>query len=142
MFFRRYSAAWYIEILKRLLAILMLLVLGFPAAASLLALNLTAESRLPSCCRRNGAHHCNAPDMLGEALSGTTLKAATSSCDQYPATLPTAALTDAFLVSQVGFAIGLVRDSGCVATKNLGPPSKALRSSQTRGPPVAPATTL
>jgi hypothetical protein len=44
--------------MRRLLALLLLASFGLPVAASALALGQSPDTRLPACCRRNGAHHC------------------------------------------------------------------------------------
>lgn len=44
--------------MRRLVSIALLLVFGFPLLSSMLDATRTAESRLPVCCRRNGAHRC------------------------------------------------------------------------------------
>ena len=47
-----------ITILRKLLAILLLVVFGLPSASSLFALTPRSEASLPACCRRAGMHHC------------------------------------------------------------------------------------
>ncbi|WP_156993628.1 hypothetical protein [Terriglobus sp. TAA 43] len=44
--------------MRKLLAILLLVVFGLPLASSLFALTPSSEASLPACCRRAGLHHC------------------------------------------------------------------------------------
>ncbi|WP_083345753.1 DUF2946 family protein [Terriglobus roseus] len=44
--------------MRKLLAILLLVVFGLPLASSLFALTPRSEASLPACCRRAGMHHC------------------------------------------------------------------------------------
>ncbi|MDP9039491.1 MAG: hypothetical protein M3O02_09490 [Acidobacteriota bacterium] len=53
------------SLLRRLLSILLLAAFGLPFIAAALPLAQSGDSRLPACCRRNGAHHC-AMSALGD----------------------------------------------------------------------------
>lgn len=53
-------------IVRRLLAILLLTVLGLPALPSAMALAQGDGMGLPACCRRLGAHHCGM--AIGERM--------------------------------------------------------------------------
>ncbi|MDE3103619.1 MAG: hypothetical protein KGK08_00450 [Acidobacteriota bacterium] len=44
--------------MRRLLAILLMLLFSFPLVSPLLALDAQPEANLPACCRRGGIHHC------------------------------------------------------------------------------------
>jgi hypothetical protein len=46
------------SVLRKLIAIALLVVFGLPFAQSLFALTTKSEANLPACCRRNGKHHC------------------------------------------------------------------------------------
>jgi hypothetical protein len=62
------TAVGYNEDLRRLYAILLVIVFGLPTFAPLLALGQGADTTLPMCCRRDGKHHC----MLAMAASGSS----------------------------------------------------------------------
>ncbi|MEZ2348234.1 DUF2946 family protein [Terriglobus sp. RCC_193] len=44
--------------MRKLFAILLLVVFGLPLASSLFALTPRSDASLPACCRRAGMHHC------------------------------------------------------------------------------------
>lgn len=44
--------------MRKLISILLLATFALPLLSALSALGETPESRLPACCRRDGAHHC------------------------------------------------------------------------------------
>lgn len=44
--------------LRKLFSILLLVVFGLPLAAPLFAKTVDGEVGLPTCCRKNGKHHC------------------------------------------------------------------------------------
>ncbi len=56
--------------MRRLLSITLLLVLSLPLFASVFG-SAQAESRLPLCCRRGGAHACAGMSDASGAMSGT-----------------------------------------------------------------------
>ncbi len=71
--------------MRRLLAILLILVFGLPLISPLFALGGTDESKLPACCRKNGAHHCTMSDEQVAALTnGTQLPSLRSHCTMFP----------------------------------------------------------
>ena len=51
------------------------------------------ESRLPACCRRNGAHHCamseSAARLIAEAYAGKSIFTAPSTCPRFPGSVYT-----------------------------------------------------
>lgn len=74
--------------MRRILSISLILLLWLPAFA--VVLPDVSESRLPFCCRRNGAHHCA---MSAEAATGadtasgqtnSPVFSAPSRCPQFP----------------------------------------------------------
>ena len=62
---------------RRLFSLVLLVTLGLPAWAPLLALGETPESALPACCRRDGKHHC--------AMSMTAIAASSQAADKQTA---------------------------------------------------------
>ena len=66
----------------RLLAILVLLVMGLPIASPLLALSGSVDGHLPACCRRAGRHHCSG--MAATDAATPQLGATAHKCPLYP----------------------------------------------------------
>jgi hypothetical protein len=59
--------------MKRILSIFLILMFGLGPLAE--ALPVRSESRLPACCRRNGAHHC----AMSAAMASMSAQASRSS---------------------------------------------------------------
>lgn len=73
------------EALRKTLSILLLAAFGLPFLSTLLEGSAGAESTLPACCRRSGAHHC----MMSAAQLETLQQSAQvtvlhSKCPLYP----------------------------------------------------------
>ena len=69
--------------MRRILASLLPVLLSFPLIAPLILAN--ADSNLPTCCRRNGQHHCAMPSMGVDApSSGSSIHSGVSRCSFYP----------------------------------------------------------
>jgi hypothetical protein len=125
--------------MRRLLSITLVAMLGLPSVMAMLP--ASNESRLPACCRRDGAHHCamsaGMTARMMEYVSRTPGFSAPSHCPLYPAhaspaTAPQFALTrspanpPAFL-KQIHAAIpyqASAPSSDLLAAANRGPPSK------------------
>ena len=73
--------------LRKLLAILLLAVLGLPFTSTLLALTPKGEANLPACCRRAGEHHCIFPSSQSHAISNKPMFAAPPETCPFAATL-------------------------------------------------------
>jgi len=75
--------------LRKLLSILLLAILALPMASPLLALGLQDDAGLPSCCRRNGAHHCSGMNAEASVASAQrpSVIAAPQQCPRYLAAL-------------------------------------------------------
>ncbi len=69
---------------RRLLAILLLALFSAPLLTPLLALTAGPDSRLPICCRRNGAHHCAASMQMDAQDSTLKLYPHPDRCPAYP----------------------------------------------------------
>jgi hypothetical protein len=86
-----FSTAWHDRFTKaemrRALSMSLILLLWLPAVSALLP--GAADARLPFCCRRQGAHHCEMEAMAGGQMdhSGPALTAP-SHCPRFPASLP------------------------------------------------------
>jgi hypothetical protein len=71
--------------MRRLLSLVLLLVFGLPTVAPALDVSATPDSRLPACCRRNGAHHCAMSQQeLDTLLNVTQVTTVRSKCPCYP----------------------------------------------------------
>ena len=84
--------------MKRILSTLLILTFGLGPLAE--ALPASAESSLPACCRRHGAHHCamsaeKAAKAAQESSSSTPVLNAPSHCPYYPGSMA-ASTTPAF----------------------------------------------
>jgi hypothetical protein len=68
--------------MRRIVAVLMLVVFGSFLSAPLLAASSDPQSSLPACCRRDGQHHC----MMGmmQSQTGSTLASVGSHCPFFP----------------------------------------------------------
>jgi hypothetical protein len=84
--------------MRRALSISLILLLWLPAIAAVLP--GSADSRLPFCCRRHGAHHCAmdaATDSAQSPNSGHVVNAP-SRCPQFPGAIP-ATISPAFVTA-------------------------------------------
>lgn len=121
----------------RLLAILLVIVMGLPMASPLLALTASADDHLPACCRRNGKHHCMLAVGSHDASAETQMRAKAEKCPMYPlasvavphdlATPPSSRTIVASLVSH---------PTGTAQTESKWRVSR-YRSRQKRGPPAS-----
>ncbi len=82
--------------LRRILAITLLIAFGFPIVAPAFAAAPNSEASLPACCRTHGAHHCAMLHVELSPSSGPSLNAPPCPCYPAPSTAPrttTASLT-------------------------------------------------
>jgi hypothetical protein len=114
----------------------LLLALGLPGVAPLFALSLgDVESKLPACCRRNGAHHCNT-QVAFHSGSETTLSSQPMHCPTFPSVVPTGLESSYVLTSVSSFqpALKATLSAGAITA---GAPRKSMGLSRmTRGPPA------
>ncbi len=91
--------------LRKSLSILLLAVFGLPFVSPLLDMTAGAESNLPACCRRNGAHHCMmSAEQMEALLHGDHFTVIHSKCPLYPKANTTAHHPDySFVPSAVVF---------------------------------------
>src|SRR5438105_5055463 len=73
----------YNRAMRRLIAILLLLIPGLPVVSPLMAVAAGRDSALPACCRRNGAHHCDNGDAVGNS-SIPHIQSQQQRCPCYP----------------------------------------------------------
>jgi len=127
-----------IQLLRRLLSILLLVVFGLPVVSPLFALSTTEAARVPACCRRDGKHHCTAPtaDRGNLTPRGTRFSAPAGKCPYCP---PAISLTPSQLlalpIGNAVFASLFSHPSGVAQTESMRRISRD-RARQKRGPPV------
>jgi len=125
--------------MRRILSILLIAIFGFAPLTVLAEGN--GESRLPICCRRNGAHHCGMPEdavsRIVTALAGSRHTiGAPSHCPLFPAA-QNATLFPHFAPAE-SVAIPAVSTTGRVHTSPSSRGSQPNTSPQpVRGPPAA-----
>jgi len=123
--------------MRRALAIILVVFFGLgPLTATL---DASDDSRLPACCRRHGAHHCEMSDgpaaRMAEAASGTLVLAAPSHCPMYPSSdLATIAPGHA-LVSSPATSPFLVAQAQAPIADSSAAHMSPVRSQAGRGPP-------
>jgi len=115
----------------------LLLVLFFGLWPLTGALEASDDSRLPSCCRRHGAHHCAMSMRMVEAVSGSTpMLTAPPTCPLFPGALSgTSAPTHALAVTAVRPPASVVQ-ARCLAANREGARMMPIRTHAGRGPPV------
>jgi hypothetical protein len=124
----------YNRVVRRSLAISLLLLFSLPLIAPLLALQAGANGNLPACCRRNGAHHCAM--QIPNASQQMHLSAVHERCPAYPKVVTSAKRNDlSFQTSAILIAGALVHPSIKIQPATLA--QQALyRSQSQRGPPA------
>jgi hypothetical protein len=115
---------------QRLFATLLLALFGFPLIVPVIRVD--SEAKLPSCCRREGKHHCgktSQPETSGAALR--------EKCPNYPSVsaLPAFSNTTVLNATQIFFASIVKHPTVHSQTEALQRISFS-RSSQKRGPPA------
>jgi hypothetical protein len=123
----------------RLLAILLLMVMGLPMASPLLALQASNDDHLPACCRRNGKHQCNGTAGVHggiDTTAGAHMHALADKCPMYPQA-SVAAPHDVATppLSRTIFASLVSHPTGTAQTESKWRVSR-YRSRQKRGPPA------
>jgi hypothetical protein len=123
----------YHEALKRISAILLLVLFGF---SPIVPAFQDADSNLPACCRRDGKHHCAAADQQASP-SGVVVKAGWRKCASYPrgGAVPSHSKTVLLKTSQTGF-VPILTYSAVHARIDASYRISLERSHQKRGPPA------
>ena len=125
--------------MRRFLSSLLLATFALPMLTALLALSDAAESRLPACCRRNGAHHCMMPaGQMAELLNRRPVAASHSQCPLFPKT--TAPAHHPMLGFEIASALFTVlpRLLALFRGAETGAPVALKGVRHKRGPPAAP----
>jgi len=118
--------------MRRLLAILLLAAFGLPAVAPLLAQTQDADSNLPACCRRNGAHHC----ALSIAAQSTNAPTVSARCPAFPHRAAVANVVPAaFLATHPSIRLPIAIQATAARAETQRHLSRE-RTHQTRGPPA------
>ena len=116
--------------MQRVCATLLLALFGFPLI--LAAIRVESEAKLPSCCRREGKHHCGMANR--QETSGAAVR---EKCSNYPgvSALPAFSNTSLLNATQIFFASMVKHPAVHSQTEALQRISFS-RSSQKRGPPA------
>ncbi|MDR3726567.1 MAG: hypothetical protein P4K86_05955 [Terracidiphilus sp.] len=124
--------------MRRILSIFLILQFWPGPLAAVLQAN--SESRLPACCRRHGAHHC---DMtveqamrLSQASSGSApVFAHPARCSSFPESLA-APITSLYALAAAAAALPAISSQAALPAASCPTPSLSqLRVNSTRGPP-------
>jgi hypothetical protein len=124
---------------RRLLAISLLLLFGFPLISPLFALTANAEMNLPACCRRNGAHHCSmslAERGLLAGQPGAKTPVVGERCAYLPKALPGFSNSSFALDTSSSVFAEVVARPAIVPQMGVKRRSLRSRSSLKRGPPA------
>jgi hypothetical protein len=125
--------------MRRALASLLLALFSFPLIGPML--HADDDSSLPSCCRRNGKHHCSPGGstglVSGDTASSPALKAIQPRCSNYPLMIAVPRGSSvAFLKNAPSIGASLVSYPSVEARTEAQYRVSFSRSRQKRGPPV------
>ena len=125
-------------LVRRTLSITLLLLLSLPLISPLFALDSTAESRLPACCRMHGTHHCMMSVEETEALLyGVHFTPAPMKCPLFPKALSPVPHQTLFF-DQVALLFGKAFSHPALSRQTEAWARVALGGARhKRGPPVA-----
>jgi hypothetical protein len=134
--------------MRRLLSILLALALGLgpglaaiPASALASGWGATAdESRLPACCRRNGAHHCVMSQAQKQAMlngSTETSVSAVNCCPSFPHSLATSVTVDHALAGKATHQTLLIVERRTALASEATAQVSLRRTWPKRGPPLS-----
>ena len=119
--------------MRRALSILLILFFGVGPLAALAGSDV--EARLPACCRRHGAHHCQMNGIAAnEGTSGTNAIGAPSTCPQFPTNAAATTAQYAIAASPMGMPAMLAQPHSPVAGRAAARLSQ-IRTRTGRGPP-------
>ncbi len=124
--------------MRRAFSILLVLFFGLgPLAATL---SDDDDSRLPSCCRRHGAHHCvmssRMASIMADAAFGASIVTAPPTCPYFPGyTAGPITAVDALTASPVSLPVLLVQ-AHTPAAGRAEPRLSQIRTRASRGPPA------
>lgn len=129
--------------MRRILAILLLVVFGMPFVQPIFALagsGSVSDANLPACCRRDGKHHCAMP--MGERMAMSrsqdrAFRAPAEKCPCCPASIAPVSHSDLFTAptAQAIYASLISHPSGIAQTRSRWRIARE-RSRGKRGPPL------
>ena len=129
----------YNHLVRRLLAIAIVLILGLPAVSPLFALTGAGDPNLPACCRRDGKHHCMGMAEMSSAIASTQTQASTATlterCPFGSRSLPGTPHPDWTLRTSAAIFAGIVAHPSVSPQTESKRRISADRSRQKRGPP-------
>src|SRR3954468_7234748 len=117
--------------MRRALSISLILLLWLPALVALLP--ASGESRLPFCCRRQGAHHCASAAAQNDG-PGASLRAPLK-CAQFPAARPAISQPAFFIARAPAHWPALVSGHCARISRREAARTGLLRAQVDRGPP-------
>jgi len=116
-------------------AISLLAAIGFSLIAP--GVLLDAESNLPACCRRNGAHRCTMNMDAPAPSSGTALQAIRQNCPWFPLAIATPARSDTAMPAPAAAIFAALIGAPSIQVQAEAHYRVSLsRSHQKRGPPA------
>ena len=124
--------------MKRTLSIFLILIFGLGPFAE--ALPASAESRLPACCRRHGAHHCDmsaetAAKLAQTSHDATPVLTASPRCPNFPSSIAASTTQmHALAVSAAGLPVLLAQAHSLAASRAAALLSQ-IRTRAGRAPP-------
>ena len=126
---------------RRVYALVLLLVFSFVLIAPALASESDPESKLPPCCRKDGKHKCGMAGM-GKAIAGSStgvrVSPLRSKCPSCPSCIQAPAQPDAVFVEPRSSVVSSAWvDPDGVPQTAARYRMSYLRSSQKRGPPTS-----
>jgi hypothetical protein len=121
--------------MRRAFASLLLALFSFPLILPILRAD--DASRLPSCCRREGKHHCSMGPTTAETADFLALDAIRPRCSNYPATSAVPGNWNvAFLRTSTSICTSLLNYPAVEARTEAQYRVSFSRSRQKRGPPA------
>jgi len=126
------------SLLRKLIAITVLLFLALPAAVSAFALTAKSEANLPACCRKGGKHHCAMMAAANEQASDGLhrVSAPVEKCPFAPQAAPVGHAQSWMMARERGALQVQVRLSAVVAQAESARRVSQIRTRQKRGPPA------
>jgi hypothetical protein len=127
--------------MRRTLAIFLVMLFSLAPLAAALDASIGADddARLPACCRRHGAHHCDmsmqTAAVLAATAAGKVIAMAPSTCPAFPGSLAaTVSAPQALAVSAPGLPMLLAQYRSPAASRAAARVSRC-RTRDDRGPP-------
>lgn len=131
----------YNRVVRRILAILIVVLTGLPAITPLFALGGAPDLNRPACCRRDGKHHCMLMDMDESTSSSAETKSVKPAyigerCPYGSKAMPVTVHPDWTLATASAIFAGVVAHPAVAPQQEAKRRVSTDRSSQKRGPPA------